>query len=286
MVTRVVFVFDPEWPHIGSTVMRGEQLSRIVRDHASGWRVGYRPLGSRIRGSRVFLTKNSARRLDSEGASELLRDGNRLFVPIVDSPAPEWTADVPCVLVAASHTSFSAIARRHPNREVVLVDHHVDPRIPPPPASYPRFAVGYFGELFNAQLTPAIEEIVDTVEVSTATQEPGWFARVADYPLHYAIRRRIAQDDVKPFLKGFTAAAVGANVLAARSDAEATAWLGEDYPFLIDDTDEASVLAGLESAREAWATPRWTAGLDIMAGVRERISPDRVARQVLRALSV
>ncbi|QEO08616.1 hypothetical protein [Protaetiibacter larvae] len=286
MVKRVDFVFDPDWPHIGSTVMRGEQLSGLARAGLGrDWRVRYRPLGARIRGSRVFLTKNAARRLDADDANALVRAGNRLFVDIVDSSPPGWTADVTCILVAASHTSFTTVSRTHPHREVVLIDHHVDPRLPAPPAHYPRFRVGYFGEVFNAALTPEVERKVEVVPVSTAQRDDSWLSRLVEFPLHFAVRRRIAQDDVKPFLKGFTAAAMGANILALRTDREAVAWLGDDYPFLVDGDDEATVLDAIAAAEGSWGSSRWDAGLHAMRGIRERVSPERIVRQLERALS-
>lgn len=284
---QLTFLFDPDWPNVGSTVMRGRQLADFARaELGRRWRVEYQPLGSRVKNSAVFLTKNAARAMDAERAAHLLEHHCRLYVDIVDAAPPAWVSEVPCVIVTASLTSLVKASRTHPHREVVFLNHHADPRVPPAPAIREAFRIGYFGEVFNARLTLGIESAVEIVPVSTATQAESWFARLPDFAMHYAIRRRIPQDDVKPFMKGFTAAASHANILASRSDPEAVAWLGDDYRYLVDDHDEETILGVIERARSDFGTPMWDAGLEVMAGIRERVAPHRVVRDLERIVSV
>ena len=283
---RVVFVFDPDWPEVGSTVMRGQQLSELASERLGrGWRVRYVPLGTDIARSDVFLTKNAARRLDAEGAARLVARRNRLFVDIVDSAAPEWVREVPCTIVSSSYTSQLVEARELPEREVVLVNHHTDPRIPERTGPFERFRVAYVGEPFNAFLPPTVAERVEVLPVSTAEQDPSWVPLVGEFPLHYALRTRMAQDDVKPFLKGFTAAVCGANIVASAKDPEARAWLGDDYPYLVPRTTQDAALEVLDRARSDYGTARWDAALDTMRGIAQRVTPDRIVAELRRALS-
>ena len=283
----LTFLFDPKWPDVGSTVMRGLQVSEFARaELGRRWRVRYLPLGSRVHGSAVFLTKNAAAVIGHERAAELVARGCRLYIDIVDSAPPAWASDVPCVIVTASLTSLTKVSRTHPHREVVFLTHQADPRVPAPPASRDTFRIGYFGEVFNARLTLAIESEVEIVPVATATQTVAWFDRLPEFAMHYAIRRRIEQDDVKPFMKGFTAAASHANILASRTDPEAVAWLGEDYPYLIDGEHEEDILAMIERARSDFGTTRWNDALTVMDGIRERVAPLRVVHDLERIIAV
>jgi hypothetical protein len=182
-------------------------------------------------------------------------------------------------------TSFDEASRALPAREVVLVNHHTDPRIPAPPARRETFRIGYFGEPFNAMTTPPIAERVEVIPVSTLHQTTAWFERLAEFPMHYAVRTRIAQDAVKPFLKGFTAAVSHANILAMRSDPEAVAWLGADYPYLVDSVEEHEVLTMIDRAASDFGTPAWRDALEVMAGIRARVAPTRIAAELRRALA-
>ncbi len=281
----LTFVYDANWPGVGSTVMRGMQLSGIAREALGSSRtVGYLPLSPALKRSDLFLTKNAAMALDSDSAAALVSRGNRLFVDIVDAPPPPWARAVAAVIVTASISSYIQVSRDYPDLETVLVNHHTDPRLPKP-APRAQFRVGYFGELFNAYRTPAINERVDFIGVDTASQHPAWLDELPGYTLHYAIRQRIAQDAIKPFLKGFTAAACGAAVIAAAGDPEAVAWLGSDYPYLVPEDTESSVVAVLDEARADFGSPRWAQAMDVMRGIAIRTSPERIGRELVRAVA-
>jgi hypothetical protein len=283
----VHFVYAPTFSDSGSTVMRGHQLSRIA-EGALGRRarVRYSPLDADFRRSTLFLTKGALRVATAERLAALKAAGNRLLFDVVDE-APPPTSGFADAIVAASLTAFIDLQRDHPTREVVLVNHHVDPRLDAaartPPAD--RLRAGYFGELVNAVLTPRIEETVTPVLVDTSTQDPAWLGRLPEFNLHYAVRQFRGADLHKPFLKGFTAAHTGCNILIQRSQAEAVLWLGDDYPYLIDgEPEEQTILDALAHVREDFGSPEWERGLDVMRGIRERTSVARIGRELARAL--
>jgi hypothetical protein len=269
--------------------MRGEQLATIAAT-ALGRRarVSYSPLDAPFRRSTLFLTKGALRVATAERLAELKAAGNRLLFDVVDETAPP-TSGFADALIAASLTAFIDLQRDHPRREVLLVNHHVDPRldaasIGPRPSDHLR--AGYFGELANTLLTPSIEETVTPVLVDTSKQDPGWLRRMPDFNLHYAIRRFREADLHKPFLKGFTAAHAGCNILIQRSQAEAVLWLGDDYPYLIDgEPDESVILRAIERVREDFGSPQWERALDVMRDIRERTSRERIGKEIARALA-
>lgn len=287
-VRRIHFVYAEEFAGAGSTVMRGEQLSLLASDALGRTaEVSYRPLTDDFRNATLFLTKGALKVATAERLQALRDAGNRMLFDVVDE-APPPTTGFADALVAASITAFLDLQRDHPGIEVLLVNHHVDPRLDAAAAGdrpADRLRAGYFGELVNAVLSPAIEEIVTPVLVDTSRQDPAWLARVPEFNLHYAVRRFRAADLHKPFLKGFTAAHAGCNILIQRGQVEALHWLGDDYPYLIaGEPDDAAIVAELERLRDDFGSPAWQSGLETMRGVRERTSRQRIAAEVARAL--
>lgn len=62
---------------------------------------------------------------------------------------------------------------------------------------------------------------------------------------------------IKPFLKGFTTAALGANVLVGKDTPDAVHFLGHNYPYFADRPNDASVIAVFERAAEGFGGPEW-----------------------------
>lgn len=292
----VHFVYAERLKRSGSTVMRGEQLSALAaRTIGRDVSVHYAPLEQRFRKSTLFLTKGALKELTVERGEQLRADGNRLLFDVVDEVVPPAIEHLPHALVASSLTGFDALSRQYPHLEVLLVNHHVDPRVQALalPRAAERFSVGYFGEAVNALLPSSVRSIVDVVEIDTSRENAPWFDQLRGHSMHYAVRATRELDAFKPFLKGFTAAWCWSNVLIQDSQAEAVRWLGSDYPFLVrlppaasSESAEAVVLEALQTARDAFGGPEWREGLDRMAGVRDRTSTPRIARELSRALAV
>lgn len=287
-VRDVHFVFAEEFRHTGSTVMRGQQLSRLAAAALGrGARVGYSPLEAPFRNATLFLTKGALKVATAERLDELAAAGNRLLFDVVDE-APPPTSGYADALIAASLTAFIDLQRDFPGTEVHLVNHHVDPRLASATAGErpgDSLRAGYFGELVNAVLSPAIERFVTPVLVDTSKQEASWLERLTEFNLHYAVRRFRGADLHKPFLKGFTAAHAGCNILIQRSQSEAVLWLGDDYPYLLEgEPDEHAIVAALERLSDDVGSDDWNRGLDVMRGIRARTADARIAAEVVRAL--
>ena len=285
MPPRLTFVYAEQFRGSGSTVMRGFQLARIVRDNTSRLAVSVRPLDADHRRSVLFLTKGALKVATPAQLEQLARKGNRLLFDVVDEPPPPHTARFADTLIASSLTAFEEFSRDYPGTRVALVNHHVDPRIPGRSAAPSEFRVGYFGERVNAVLSDRIEQSVDVVHIDTSREDSAWLGRIGGYAMHYAVRRTRALDHFKPFLKGFTAAHVGAPVLIQRGQQEAVRWLGPDYPYLIDEpVTEDAVVHAIERARAEWRGPRWNRAVASMEGIRARTEPRRIAEEVAAAV--
>lgn len=283
------FVVSTRWRNTGSTVMRGDQLAMIARQHHVAPRVDVVDEHAVLRstGADLFLTKNALKALD-RAALEKLGRRNRLLFDVVDENPPVQTYDLADALVAASVQAFTELSLDYPTSRVVLVNHHVDPRIDAlgidPPRD--RVRIGYFGESLNVELPASLTDDVELVAVDTSSQSSlGWLGRLRDKNVHYAVRRRGEADLHKPFLKGFVAAHVGAPVLIQRSEIEASYWLGPDYPFWVEDGSEAAILSAVDTVREAFGGPTWREALDRMAEIRHRTRPERIAAELAAAVA-
>jgi hypothetical protein len=166
----------------------------------------------------------------------------------------------------------------------MLVDHHVDPRIQQLDISHrePVFKAGYFGELVSTVQTPGIAKLVDFHLVDTSKQVTDWFNEIGDYTFHYAIRQAFSDYRLKPFLKGFNAAHLEANILIQESE-EAVRWLGTDYPYLLKGAmTESSILKALRHAQASFGKADWQRGLAIMAKIKKATTDKKIADQLVK----
>jgi hypothetical protein len=279
---QVYFVYSKNFRYSGSTVMRGQQLADIAEAALGGeTEVSFAPISRFFKNSSLFLTKGALAVLPASQLESWKRRGNKLFLDPVDGPLTADLAALADAIVAASKTAYDAYTKAHPTKRVILVNHHVDPRLRRgrrPVA----FRAGYFGELVNTIITPAIEQLVSFVLVDTSRQDDSWLMQVPKYSFHYAIRHPQNFDSHKPFIKGFTAAYYDANLLIQASQKEAAYWLGRDYPYLLKgEPTEERILEALTHARESFDSAEWRLGLERMRAIRQQVSPQAIGRQLI-----
>ena len=144
----------------------------------------------------------------------------------------------------------------------------------------------YFGDPRNAKLEAGIEKTMDVIEISESDEMQAVLPRLAGYNLHYCIRNQdiAAPLSSKPFTKGFTAAACGANVIAHRRTEDVEEFLGSDYPFLVDGDTPDEVLSMIERAKHSYGDADWIRAQSIMQSVKARVSPKALAQQMSTAL--
>ncbi|MEX2014576.1 MAG: glycosyltransferase [Candidatus Saccharimonadales bacterium] len=279
----VHFVYLKSREFYGSSVMRVNQLSEIAQEAAHKQDIKASPLNSEFKNSILVLTKWALEGLNVEALDKLKNRQNILIFDPVDAYLPAEKAKYADVIVAASRTAFHDYSLQFKGKKVLLVDHHVDPRLKTLDWSRRPVALraGYFGELVNAFSTPAIQSKVDFIQISTNKQENDWLNLLPKYNLHYAIRQVGQKDNHKPFLKGFTAAHCGSNILIQDSQEEAVHWLGEDYPYLLKgEVTEEKVLDKLKYIEETFGTSIWNKATKRMIEIREKTSEQGIGRQL------
>jgi uncharacterized protein YqeY len=112
-----------------------------------------------------------------------------------------------------------------------------------------------------------------------------------NYNLHYAVRHSTQRrgEAYTPFTKGFTAAVCRANILVNRQVDDAIEFLGDDYPYMVQQLDETEIMDMLDHAVAGYGSAEWRTARKIMQSVEARTNPAAIAQQaeaVLRELGV
>jgi glycosyltransferase involved in cell wall biosynthesis len=277
------FVYLEKKQFFGSSVMRVQQLAKIAKEFTSEPKIDVSPLSADFRGSILFLTKWALEGLNDRSLDVLKSRNNKLIFDPVDAFLPEDKARYADIIVAASKTAFEDYKKTFQGKKIILVDHHVDPRLKGVDWSKrpSQLRIGYFGELVNTFATSAIKKKVDFVQVDTFRQTNDWIERLPNYNTHYAIRQIRQMDYHKPFLKGFTAAHCNSNILIQDSQKEALLWLGEDYPYLLNgEVTEKKVLDKLDHIKESYGSAEWKRALAVMEEIKQKTSEEAIGRQL------
>jgi len=276
----IAFLYAAQYQNTGSTILRSQQLSDVVRSLYEGDRDICYTDSLDIRDSIVILSKGFMKAHDPEVIRTLSR-ANVVVADFVDDPVNAELLDEIDVIMASSLTGYKDYLSRYGHKAIAHVTHHVDTRIgAQSKCAMDRFSAGYFGELVNTIATRAIEELVSFNLVDTSRQTLDWMGQLRQFNFHYAVRRSRRIDGAKPFLKGFVAAHCGANMLIQKGAGDARYYLGNDYPFLVaDDVDELGILEQLRRAKGLFGGREWAYGLEIMEEVKARSSLRKVQEE-------
>ena len=273
----ITFLYSPEHVATGSTVLRGQQLSSLVKGHYEGGRdVHYSP-ETDIRDQIVVLTKGFLKTTTAEQL-HTLRKHNVLIADFVDEPPNANLIQEIDLLMASSLLGYKSYMMSFPDVPAFHVTHHVDTRIPAcSEAATESFQAGYFGELVNTIQDAEIEKLVSFNLVDTSKQTNAWIDDLAHYNFHYAFRKTREIDGAKPFLKGFVAAHCGVNMMIQESAGDAPFYLGSDYPYMMSaDATVEDIVEALQNARDSLGGPEWQYGREIMRNVANRSSVEYV----------
>lgn len=146
------------------------------------------------------------------------------------------------------------------------------------------FSCCYFGSPKEVHVPESLADSISMMDVLNTKDFEDTLPKLGDFAMHYSIRPPAASPEperqiYKPFTKGITAAACRANIVAPRGFDDAEELLGPDYPFLVDPTSDASVIAGFEFAKDAFGGPQWAEGLDMMEALKASVSPGALAQR-------
>lgn len=254
---KMVFLYRDKFIKSGSTVMRGEQLYTMVKNHFKvtsnkNVEVIFSSNPNSINNSVIFATKGFLSTTTHAELQKLIKQGNLILADYVDAKINTEFIKYFEIIIAASISAYINYKVRFPNKNIELITHHVDPRIEKLCTRGVRKnnEIAYFGELVNTKITESAKQYIKFYNVDTSGKEieSSWINQVDKFEYHYAVRRKRGIDGFKPFTKGFTAACSGSKVILDKNVDDSTYYLGFHYPFFIkyDDYIDATLNQILE----------------------------------------
>ena len=268
----------------GSTLMRGRQLSDIARARID-IPVGYvhQTEVAMVSGSILILTKSYLQQARIADLQALRERGNVICADYVDEPPRVELDELIDIFISSSIRQHIHFCNQYPDKPTHMITHHADARIANirPPSD--RLRVSYFGELMNARHRDSLAgqvvfNPVDTKNVQCG--DAGWIDQLSLANMHYAVREQREIDGFKPFLKGFTAAVCGSNIIVPQQEGDARYYLGSDYPYILPNDQLETIRQMIEFARESFGQDEWRTGLEIMRDVASRCSTNQIVREL------
>ena len=301
---RIRFVYLAKSRRVGSTVMRCFQLHDLARRHLGDQYdfgvlplPGFRNQAAEMRwverqpaGTTYLFVKNAIDGLSREALLRLQSNARAICLDYVDRPLDDWIPTGVDLHLACSITGLErlreAMRAGHITGSTDLLLHHADPRLAALPHRHhrlPRMQAVYFGRPENGFLPARIAQRLTVLKATSNTRFRANAGRLVDFNLHYCVRGD-SSPSPKPFTKGFTAAACGANVVVSATVDDVWHFLDADYPYLAPSDDEGVVHDVLDHAARTYGTTEWRRGLTAMAAIRDRVSPPRLAQDLAEIL--
>jgi hypothetical protein len=304
----VVFLYRRAQEFRGSKLMRCDQLKEIAEMHL-GERYSFHvrrlpaprneamqlKMARDLEGCILVLLKSAALALLPGPLHEFRRRAAGICLDYVDaslSIMPDVPIDVHVsASIAGKRALETELARKsvsNPADKVHLVHHHADPRIAWSDRSgSATLSACYVGEVANTFIPAGIRAEVEVVDTGQEGFADSAITSLQSSNFHYGIRpEQRAKDSIsfKPFTKGFNAAAAGANILVRRTEGDAVAILGDDYPFFCDAMTEQDIVDEFRHAQSLVGGAVWNHGLELMKQAREVSKPAAVARDLASLL--
>lgn len=233
-----------------------------------GFNIAYTTDDKEIRNSLVIINKGFLEFGHVRQLERLRGHRNILVADYVDAKIPVDRLEFFHAFMASSHAQAAWLRAHVPHRPIFHVTHILDARLPDVSVSGDRLRIGYFGVLINACYVDELGDRVNFFE--TIGDDPSWMRHLKTHNCHYALRRSQPRNGFKPFIKGFVAAKYGCPIIVSADDGDASAYLGEDYPYFVSDTSLGAVTNLLAEVKQDFGGPRWRSAVEIMAEVRAK----------------
>lgn len=284
----VIFLHRTAHETRGSKLMRCDQLAGFARellpqrrfdvaalpDEASA--AEQAALLARVTDRHVILLKRADLSWPQSFCDGLAGRAATISVDYVDAPL-DPVPNLPIALhIAASEPCVERLAGRG---QVVLLPHHADPRLFRPDRSWEqRMTMLYIGRISHAVLPDPCPPDFLLYPYRSGPLDATALGVMGTHNAHFAVRPADDGRRIPPPTKIANAAAVGAVVLASRSDPAARMLLGADYPFWTEGTTADAIRVGITQMRDGFGGADWAKARAIMDEIAQTHSPLAVVR--------
>ena len=235
----------------------------------------------------VFVTKACIQFFTSELIKTLHKKDIKVCFDYADSDFSIGPQGLPDMHVCTSITQFKFMKKYQENHadftgsvSVVLQNYDLA-LIDFMPKEINTFECAYVGTPARTFLTSQIENEITIVPALGVAGMQGILTRLPNFNAHYAVR--IPQDEgsllAKPFTKGFVAAACNSVLLTDRKTHDAVEFLGEDYPYMVNELKENEILQAIDHMKVTFNTKVWLDAKDRIQDMHARVCPSSLARQ-------
>ncbi len=313
MARRIPVVFLNRYSrrNMGSSVMRVDQLSahlaahfgdryRVSTQYVSNKAKAFQALKLAVRNPNAVyvFSKNAAWGWSGADMRRLRRSARAILVDYVDMPITEM---IPHGVDCHLSTTYAGLSKQkewveQSAAQGIQIDgqhapvlHNYDTALDqlPPPLPMDEFRMAFFGTPALFPHSPLADRHATLLDGSSPQTFQASLAQIMQFNAHLCVRVGERIDGkwvVKPATKLATAAACGAVVLADRKTPDAVHHLGADYPFLIDDSQPATIDAGLTAMMAAFGTETWALARHRVDAMRANFSHATIAAQLHDAI--
>lgn len=301
---NIVFVVAPDTTWLGSTIMRSAQLARAIEsNYGNEYQVSVSSLpktsydkliwaARQPSHSLLFFTKTTIQKFSQKLLDFLHLKGIVTCLDYVDMDLSISKKYRPRFHISASIQGeiilSELLANSGQDKNVRLVHHMADERLVDfCPKKQDNVRAVYFGNPGNTILTEKIRQQIVALDAGTDVRFQENMNQLKDFNLHYCIRRPVdnkGQIIAKPFTKGFTAAYCHSPVIIDRSEFDAIQLLGSDYPFVVDDISEGTILSKIDEVKKSFGERSWCEAQRRVERLKEVCSPKHVSDQILSLL--
>ena len=278
---KVFFIYRSFRKYNASTVMRVFQLQKILKEEGgiNAEIIDEKSINN-IQESICILNKSFLIDATAEEFEILKSNKNILCLDYIDSKEKLFQIKYSHCLIASSIKQLLLFKKKYKPYQTHLITHHVDPRLKKNDKKFKSLRIGYFGEKKNGLYIDKLNNFIEPHFIKTNTQSnKTWFKEINDFNAHYITRKSIDKNINKPFLKGFTAAFTGSNVLICENEGDSLFYLTEDYPYLIKDRSLESIFKMIHYMQATYNSKIWYEGLEIMEDVKLRSSNKQIIKE-------
>ncbi|WP_116598516.1 hypothetical protein [Primorskyibacter marinus] len=296
----IYFVYTERKIHVGSTFMRCVQMNEILNAtfgdrinarlvvmperKSEGFAAQERWALSMPRDAVYFFAKTSVRSLTTVAARILGMRSRGILFDHVDEEPQKLRLELADRHICCSYAQLQRFRTIGPEvaSKARLVLHAADIRLHNlPQAQQERFAPLYLGDPLNTQIPETLRPQIEVLNARDQNEFRAVLRHLPEYNLHFAARlfQSGLEQTAKPFLKGFTAAHIGANILLPRNVEDAEYFLGADYPYFYDESE--GVEAAFERAYDDFGGHNWRKARERMIAMSNAVNPQMIARQLL-----
>jgi len=237
----------------------------------------------KLRGATIVLHKNCG--LSTSALRQLRRKSNVILSDYVDGEHNLQVDEEVDGFICSSATEYKWIQGRLTGQQKShLVPHAPDDRLTELATSFSdnEFRCGYFGAqencLFARELSAlGLLNVVETPVTLETTEflNQKWIEVLRQTKFQFIARpsAQVWSGRFKPFNKGFQSAAMNQLIIGARFDSENRYWLGDDYPFFVEQENLNSAIAAVDFARQSWSRGELGAANAVLERLRKVACP-------------